>query len=172
MDSVSTYIHHQIAVIVTNSDDVNRHSSSFNMATVMKKWFNNKCSCFSGNSKETEGGYSAQDTRIADQRTRSSFSRQCSTSQCCPNRESLEVLGLWNSSTSIIESWFGTIRLPSIPRDEIRTSEFSASTPMKMLKMRSRNGYVPRTNCFSMKDLTNWYIIDKCLNGFGDYVEK
>jgi hypothetical protein len=33
---------------------------------------------------KTQGGYSAQETRIVDQRTRSSsFARQCSTSQCC-----------------------------------------------------------------------------------------
>jgi transposase len=38
MGSVSIYIHHQIAVIVTTSDDVNRHSSSFKMATVLKEW--------------------------------------------------------------------------------------------------------------------------------------
>jgi hypothetical protein len=38
MGSVSTYIHRQIAVIVTTSDDVNRHSSSFKMATVLKEW--------------------------------------------------------------------------------------------------------------------------------------
>jgi hypothetical protein len=59
----------------------------------------------SGNSEETQGGYSAQDTRIVDQRTRiSSFARQCLTSQCCRNRESLELLGLGNSSTSTIQS--------------------------------------------------------------------
>jgi hypothetical protein len=28
-----------------------------------------KCSCLSGNSKETQGGYSAQETSIVDQRT-------------------------------------------------------------------------------------------------------
>jgi hypothetical protein len=38
MGSVSTYIHHQIAVIVTTSGDVNRHSNSFKMATVLKEW--------------------------------------------------------------------------------------------------------------------------------------
>jgi hypothetical protein len=38
MDSVSTYIHHQIAVIVTTSGDLNRHSNSFKMATVLKEW--------------------------------------------------------------------------------------------------------------------------------------
>jgi hypothetical protein len=38
------------------------------------------------------------------------------------------------------------------------TSEVSASTPMKMFKMKSRNGYMPRTHIFSVKDLTNWYI--------------
>jgi hypothetical protein len=38
MGSVSTYIHQQIAVIVTTSGDVNRHRSSFKMATVLKEW--------------------------------------------------------------------------------------------------------------------------------------
>jgi hypothetical protein len=38
MGSVSTHIHHQIAVIVTTLGDVNRHSSSFRMATVLKEW--------------------------------------------------------------------------------------------------------------------------------------
>jgi hypothetical protein len=38
MGSVSTYIHHQIAIIVTTSGDVNRHSSSFKMATVLEEW--------------------------------------------------------------------------------------------------------------------------------------
>jgi hypothetical protein len=34
----------------------------------------------------------------------SSFARQCSTSQCCRNRECLELLGLGKSSTSTIQS--------------------------------------------------------------------
>jgi hypothetical protein len=34
----------------------------------------------------------------------SSFARQCSTSQFCSSRESLEILGLGNSSTSTIQS--------------------------------------------------------------------
>jgi hypothetical protein len=38
MGSVNTYIHHENAVIVTISGDVNRHSSSFKMATVLKEW--------------------------------------------------------------------------------------------------------------------------------------
>jgi hypothetical protein len=38
MGLVSTYIRHQIAVIVTASSDVNRHSSSFKMATVLNEW--------------------------------------------------------------------------------------------------------------------------------------
>jgi hypothetical protein len=54
--------------------------------------------------KETQRGYSAQETRIIDQRIRSSFAQQCSTSQCCCNHESLELLGLRNSSTSTIKS--------------------------------------------------------------------
>jgi hypothetical protein len=117
MGSVSTYIQHQISVIVTISGDVNRHSSSFKMATVLKEWFNNKCSCLSGKSKETKGGYSAQETRIVDQMTRSSFERQCLTSQCCRNCESLQILGLGNTSTSTIQTWFDIVGLPSIPKD-------------------------------------------------------
>jgi transposase len=35
-------------------------------------WFNNKCSCLSGNSKETQGGYTAQEPRTVDQWTWSS----------------------------------------------------------------------------------------------------
>jgi hypothetical protein len=38
MGSVSTYIQHQVAVIVTTSGDMNRHSSNFKMATVLKEW--------------------------------------------------------------------------------------------------------------------------------------
>jgi hypothetical protein len=38
MGSISIYIHHQIAVTVTTSGDVNRHSSSFKMATVLNEW--------------------------------------------------------------------------------------------------------------------------------------
>jgi hypothetical protein len=38
MGSLSTYIHYQIPVVVTNSGDVNRRSSSFKMATVLKEW--------------------------------------------------------------------------------------------------------------------------------------
>jgi hypothetical protein len=38
MGSVSKYIQHQIAVVVTTSSDVNRHSSSLKMATVLKEW--------------------------------------------------------------------------------------------------------------------------------------
>jgi hypothetical protein len=44
--------------------------------------------------EETLKGYSAQETRIVDQRS-SSFALQCSTSQCCCNRESIEHLGAW-----------------------------------------------------------------------------
>jgi hypothetical protein len=107
-------------------------------------------SCLSGDSKETQGGYSAQETRIVDQSTRSSsFARQCSTSQCCRNRESLELLGLGNSSTPTTQSWLGTIGLPSIPKDKKKsTSEVSASTSMKVFKVKSRNDYVPRTHFF------------------------
>jgi hypothetical protein len=46
MRLVSTYIHHQIAVIVTTSGDVNRHSSSFKMATVLKDWTKEVCHSF------------------------------------------------------------------------------------------------------------------------------
>jgi hypothetical protein len=53
---------------------------------------------------------------------------------------------IWHCLTSIYsQRWKGT-------------SEVSASTPMKMFKIKSRNGYMPRTIFFSMKDLTNWYI--------------
>jgi hypothetical protein len=38
MGSVSTYTQHQIAVTVTTSGDMNRHSSSFKMPTVLKQW--------------------------------------------------------------------------------------------------------------------------------------
>jgi hypothetical protein len=38
MGSVNTYIHHQIAVTVTTSGDMNRHSKSVKMATVLKEW--------------------------------------------------------------------------------------------------------------------------------------
>jgi hypothetical protein len=38
MGSVSAYIHHQTAVTITTSGDVNRHSSSFKMVTVLKEW--------------------------------------------------------------------------------------------------------------------------------------
>jgi hypothetical protein len=38
MGSVSTYIHHQIAVTVTTSGDVNTHSKSFKTVTVLKEW--------------------------------------------------------------------------------------------------------------------------------------
>jgi hypothetical protein len=43
MDSVSTYIHHQTAVIFTTSGDVNTHSSSLKMATVPKEQTMKKC---------------------------------------------------------------------------------------------------------------------------------
>jgi hypothetical protein len=38
MGPVSTYIHHQIAVIFATSGDVNIHSSGFKMATVLEEW--------------------------------------------------------------------------------------------------------------------------------------
>jgi hypothetical protein len=50
MGSVSTHIHYQTAVTVTTLGDVNRHSSSFKMATVLKEWTKEEvCSviCFS-----------------------------------------------------------------------------------------------------------------------------
>jgi hypothetical protein len=120
MGAVSTYIRHQIAVIVTTPGDVNRHSSSFNITTVLTEWTKGEVRslCLSKNFIETQGGYSAQETRIVDQRTRSSFARRCSTSQCCRNRESLELLGLENFSTSTTQSSFGTVGLSFIPEDE------------------------------------------------------
>jgi hypothetical protein len=47
MDSVSTYIHHQTEVIVITSGDVNRHSSSFKTATVLKEWTKEEIRCHS-----------------------------------------------------------------------------------------------------------------------------
>jgi hypothetical protein len=47
MGSVSTYIHHQTEVTVTTSGDVNRHSNSFNMATIPKEWTKEEVHCHS-----------------------------------------------------------------------------------------------------------------------------
>jgi hypothetical protein len=93
-------------------------------------------------------------TRTFNQRSRSSsFAWQCLTSQCCRNRDSLELLGLGNSSTSTIQSWFGTVGLPSrIPKDEKAPQEVSASTPMKMFKMKSRN-------LSNNSNIFNWMIL-------------
>jgi hypothetical protein len=102
-------------------------------------WFNNKCICLSGNFKETQRGYSEKHTRIVDHRR--SFAWQCSTSECCHNCESFELLGLRTCSTSTIQSWSGSIGLPSVPKDE-KHSEVSDSTPVKVFKMKTRNGYV------------------------------
>jgi hypothetical protein len=119
---------------------------------------NNKLSCVSGNSKENQGGYRAQETRIVDQRTHcSSFARQCLTSQCChkpwiswtPGAGKFfhihHTVLIWHHQTSIYSQRWES------------TSEVSASTPM-MFKMKLRNGYVPRTHFVYMKDMTNWYI--------------
>jgi hypothetical protein len=57
----------------------------------------------SGNSKETQRGYLEKETRTVDHIS-FSFAQQYSTSQCCCNCESLELLGLENSSTFTIQS--------------------------------------------------------------------
>jgi hypothetical protein len=120
--------------------------------------FNNKCSCLSGNFKETQGGYSAQETRIADQRTRSSsFARQCSTSQCCCNRESLNSCG-WEI-------------LPHPPYShDLIPSDFHLFPNMKMhlrgqcfhsnedVQNEVKKWLHAKDTFFSIKDLTNWYI--------------
>jgi hypothetical protein len=43
MGSVSSYIHNEIAILVATSGDVNRHSSSFKMASAMNEWTKKKC---------------------------------------------------------------------------------------------------------------------------------
>jgi hypothetical protein len=70
------------------------------------------------------------------------------------NRESLGNPGVGNTPASVIMFWFRTVGL-ALFRKMKRASEISASTPIKMLKMTIRNGYVPRTHFFSVKDLTN-----------------
>jgi hypothetical protein len=52
--------------------------------------------------KKTQRGYSEKETRIVDHS--SPFAGQYLTSKCCHNCGSLELLGLANSSTSIIQS--------------------------------------------------------------------
>jgi hypothetical protein len=135
--------------------------------------FNNKCNCLSGNSKETQGGYSVQETRIVDRRTRSSsFARQCSTSQCCRNPESLLLLGLGNSSTSTIRSWFGTVGLSSIPKDEKAPQR--SELPIQWICSKwSQEMVTCRGRIFFCERLDKLrYRYDKCLNRLGDYVEK
>jgi hypothetical protein len=51
------------------------------------------------------------------------------------------------------------------------TSEVSSSTPIKMFKMKSRNGYVPRTIFYEGLDKLI-YRYDKCPDRLGDCVEK
>jgi hypothetical protein len=133
--------------------------------------FNNKCNCLSGNSKETQGGYSVQETKIVDQRTQSSsFARQCSTSQCCRNRESLELLGLGYSSISTIQSRFCTVGLPSTVfskmKKHLRGQRFHSNEDVQN---EVKKWLCAQDTFFSMKDLTNLYCYDKCLNRLGDY---
>ena len=71
----------------------------------------------SGNCKETQRDYLGKETRTVDHSC-FSFAQQYSTSQCCCNCESLELLGLGNSSTFTIQAWSGIIGLPSVCKGE------------------------------------------------------
>jgi hypothetical protein len=116
---------------------------------------NNKCRCLSWSTKDSPGGYSAQETRIVHKR--SSFARQYSIPRRCGNRESLELLGagkffhiyhtvlIWHRLTSISSKRWKSI------------SEFSAFPPMNMFKIKSRNCYVHRAHSF-YEGLQYWYI--------------
>jgi hypothetical protein len=147
-----------MAVIVTTSSNVNRQSISFKMATVQKVWFTIKCTCLSGNSEETRGGYSAQETRIVGQRTWSSFAWQCSTSQCCRNRESVVLLG-WEIlphpaySPDLAPSDF---HLFQKMKKHLRCQRFHSNEDVQnevKKWLRAQDEIF-----FSMKNLTNWYI--------------
>jgi hypothetical protein len=98
--------------------------------------------------RETQGGYSAQETRIVDQRTRSSsFARLLDLTvlpqpwiSWAPGAGKFfhihHTVLIWHRWTSIYsQKWKST-------------SEVSVSTPARMFKMKSRNGYVPRTYFF------------------------
>jgi hypothetical protein len=51
------------------------------------------------------------------------------------------------------------------------TTEVSDSTTVKMFKMKSKNGYVPRVHFYEGLDKL-MYHCDKCLNSLGDCVKK
>jgi hypothetical protein len=105
-----------------------------------------------------ETNYSAQESRIVDHKTlSSSFVWQYSTSQCCHNCESLDLLGLGNSSTSTIQSWFGVVGLPSIPRDEKAPQRSSLPLQWRCSKWSKEMVSCPECS-FSMKNLKNLYI--------------
>jgi hypothetical protein len=92
------------------------------MATVLKDWwFKNKCSCLSGNSMETQGGYSVQETTIVEQRTHSA-----AATVNLLNSWGWEILPHPPHSPDLTPSDFHLF--PKIKN----TSEVSASTPMKM----------------------------------------
>jgi hypothetical protein len=121
--------------------------------------FNNKCSCLTGNSKETQGVYSEQEPGFVDQRTQSSsFARQCSTSQCYRNRESLELLGQGNSPTSTTQFWFGNVGLPCIPKHEKAPQKSAFPLQWRCSKWSQEMVTCPGRIFSFMNDLTNWYI--------------
>jgi hypothetical protein len=66
------------------------------------------------------------ETRIVDQRTRSSFGRQCSTAQCCRNRES-RISGAGKFFHIHHTALFGTVGLPYIPKDEKSPQRFHSN---------------------------------------------
>jgi hypothetical protein len=104
----------------------------------------------------------SQATRIVDQMTRSfSFERQCLTSQSCRNRESLELLGLVNSSTSIIQSWFGAVRPPKNEKAPQRSA-----LPLKKW-LRAQEEFL-----FYEELDKSIYRCGKCLKRLGDNVDK
>jgi hypothetical protein len=134
-------------------------------------WFNNIRSYLSGNSKETQGVYLAKKTRMFT--NGSSCAWQCLTSHCCSNCESLDLLGLENSSTSTTQSWCSPSDFRLFPKMEkhlrcqhLHSNEEVQNEVKKWLCAKDTFFFLRGTWKIDI------YHCDKCLNRLGDYVEN
>jgi len=98
-----------------------------------------------------------KETRIVSHRI-SSLARLCSTSQRFGHCEFLELPGLENSSSSSLQSWTGTLGLPSIPTYETALQKSRILLPWRHSKAIQRMLICPEPNLFLLKDLKNWHI--------------
>lgn len=95
------------------------------------------------------------------------FAIQCSTSQCCCNREFFELMRVGGFSTSTKRSWFSLLDFDLFPEMKKYFWRQCASTPLNMFKMKSRTAYVPSTHFCVWRiwqiDISLWYVSKQTL---------